>query len=72
MKKLIFLLPVLLFSCGVKYDTLVKTHHIVSKEMVNVNGIDQCRVILDSGDTVLLPKCPKSDTVNYFFYTKKK
>jgi hypothetical protein len=72
MKKLIFLLPILLFSCGVEYDSLVKTHRIIRKEMINVNGTDQCRIILDSGDTVFLPKCPKSDTINYFFYTKKK
>jgi len=69
---LIFIIFFLIFLCGSKYDKLIKKDHIVSKEMINVNGINCCKVITDSGDTVFLPKCPKSDTINYYYYTKKK
>ena len=70
MKKLIPLFIILLVSCSTDYEKIEMSHRIIKKDILITNGEEKCRVITDNGDTIMFTKCPKCDTLNYFYFRK--
>ena len=70
MKKLIPLFIILLVSCSTDYEKIQIFHHIIKKEVLKIDNESKCRVITDNGDTIMFTKCPKCDTLNYFYFKK--